>query len=228
MSSQRWPTKRFITMNLENNGELSLFRAILDARVSVRTPIVSITMTSSANLTHELRWWASRQIERDNVLHAWLVLWNGQDSNDQMDDLNDLTTQEQLGLAIQRGQDAEDQFSTLGIQTGRRSLPHAMEDLMKAAQEIITKDHGGVSVQASCRNMLELGQTPDGEIIPVYGNALDIMVHVGEPNSPDINDGIERDEFIALMQQDKMASSNPGTLPELMAGQEELREMNRN
>ncbi len=228
MNNQYWPTKRFLTMNLENNGELALFRAIMDARVSTKTPIVSITMTASANLTHELNRWASRQIERENVIHGWLIPWNPQDPKDRMDDLNNLTTPEKLSQALRRAREAEEEFSTLGIQTGRQSLPHALEDLMEAAQEILTRDPGGVSVQASCRNLLESGQTPDGEIIPVYGNALDIMIHVGETSSPDINDGIDHDEFIEVMWQDKMASSNPGDLPELIAGQENHREMNRN
>ena len=228
MSSQHWPTGRFIAMNLENNGELSLFRAILEDRVSTRTPIVSITMTASTNLTHELRWWASQQIERGNILHAWLVPWNLQDSNDCMDDLNDLTTLEKLGEAIRRGRDAEDEFSTLGVQTGRRSLPHALEDLLEAAQEVLNREPEGVSVQASCRNLLEPGQTPDGELVPIYGNALDIMVHVGENGSVDINDGIDRDEFIAVMRLDRMAAMSPGMLPELMAEPEKHREIRRN
>ena len=46
MKDEHWPDKRFITMNLETTGEITMFRALLDSRTTVESPLVRIVMAA--------------------------------------------------------------------------------------------------------------------------------------------------------------------------------------
>ena len=54
MNEDFWPEKRLLIMNLETVGEVAMFRALMERRITTETPLVGMVMTADIQLAHEV------------------------------------------------------------------------------------------------------------------------------------------------------------------------------
>ena len=227
MKDEYWPDKRFITMNLETTGEIAMFRALLDSRTTVESPLVRIVMAADTWLADEIAGWARKQVQRGKGLNAWMVPWNHYQDN--MEALNTISSHEALEKTLLQAREKKEEFHILGIQTGRESLPEALNEMMETAAELVLRDPGMTIIQGCCRNLLIPAENPDGQIVSIYGNALEVMLYITESGHPvDIISLVDRQECLTAMEHLEDCGSVPVKLPELEIELQEYREMNLN
>ena len=227
MKDEYSPEKRFITMNLETTKEIAMFRALLDSRITVESPLVRIVMAVDTWLAEEIGGWARKQIQRGNDLSTWMAPWNYY--HDNMENQNTISSQEALEKTLLRAQEGKEEFRILGIQTGRKSLPRALDEMMETAAELVVRNLEGTVLQGCCRNLLNPAENPDGQIISIYGNAMEVMLYITQSGYPvDIASLVERQECLTAMAHQEDWGSVPGKLPELELELQEYLEMNLN
>ena len=227
MKDEHWSDKRFITMNLETTGEITMFRALLDSRTTVESPLVRIVMAADTWLADEIDGWARKQIQRGKGLRAWMVPWNYYQDN--MKILNTISSHEALEKTLLQAREKKEEFHILGIQTGQENLLEALDEMMETAAELVLRDTGGTIIQGCCRNLLIPAEGPDEQIISMYGNALEVMFYITESGHPvDITSLVDQQECLAAMKHLEDWGSVPVKLPELKIEPQEYREMNLN
>ena len=204
-----------------------MFRALLDSRTTVESPLVRIVMAADTWLADEIDGWARKQIQRGKGLRAWMVPWNYYQDN--MKILNTISSHEALEKTLLQAREKKEEFHILGIQTGQENLLEALDEMMETAAELVLRDTGGTIIQGCCRNLLIPAEGPDEQIISMYGNALEVMFYITESGHPvDITSLVDQQECLAAMKHLEDWGSVPVKLPELKIEPQEYREMNLN